>query len=254
MVRLVGMSHASELSDDAFAIGAGVHEVRPRKTEMTQRLLGETIRLSDKEWQEPSLLPGWTRAHVATHVARNADGLARSLEALDRGRAQRMYTSEAARQSAIERGSQRSGLDLQIDLDTSAGHLNRVFDLLDTIDPQTMIELRAGFRIPVKLLPLARLNEVVLHHVDLNVGFGVDDIPQPVARWLVEWTLLRLAGRADVPAMVISSTSGLRSTLGGIGEHLNVHGSDQALLGWLTGRAHGETLQGTGGITLPLLG
>lgn len=248
------MSHASAPPSDAFDIGGSIHDVRPRKAEMTQRLLGETIRLWDKEWQEPSLLPGWTRAHVATHIARNADGMARSLDALVKGRPQRMYTSEADRQSAIERGSQRSGLDLQIDLDTSAGNLNRVFDHLDTLDPETPIELRAGFRIPVRLLPLARLNEVVLHHVDLNVGFTVDQVPQPVARWLVEWTLLRLQGREDVPGMQLTSSSGLRTTIEGIGDMLTVRGTDQALLGWLTGRDHGETLQGTGGMLLPLLG
>ncbi|MGJ6981090.1 maleylpyruvate isomerase family mycothiol-dependent enzyme [Aestuariimicrobium soli] len=248
------MSHAPVPPPEAFSIGGSIADVRPRKAEMTQRLLGETIRLSEKQWQEPSLLPGWTRAHVATHIARNADGMARSLDALVKGRPQRMYTSEADRQSAIERGSQRSGLDLQIDLDTSAGNLNRVFDALEDLDPEMLIELRAGFRIPVRLLPLARLNEVVLHHVDLDVGFAVDQIPQPVARWLVEWTLLRLHGREDVPGMHLTSTSGLRTTIPGMGDTLTVRGTDQDLLGWLTGRAHGEALQGTGGMLLPLLG
>jgi maleylpyruvate isomerase len=237
-----------------WSIGGGLHEVRARKVEMTQRLLGETIRLSDREWQEPSLLPGWTRAHVATHLARNADGFAHSLDALVKGRPQRMYSSEADRQSDIERGSQRTGLDLQIDLDTSAGNLNRVFDQIEGLDPDTMIELRAGFRIPVILLPLARLNEVVLHHIDLNVGFTPDHVPQLVARWLVEWTLLRLEGRDDLPPLKLSSTSGLVADLGGVGDRTEVHGSDQALLGWLTGRSHGDTVQGTGGVMLPLLG
>ena len=40
----------------------------------TARLLGDTIALSDDEWRAPSRLPGWSRAHVASHVARQADG------------------------------------------------------------------------------------------------------------------------------------------------------------------------------------
>ena len=47
----------------------------------TQSLLRDTIDLDEEQWHAPSLLPGWSRAHVATHIARNADALRRVLSA-----------------------------------------------------------------------------------------------------------------------------------------------------------------------------
>src|SRR5256885_14871189 len=44
----------------------------------TSRLLA-TAAAPDGDPTAPSLLPGWSRGHVLTHVARNADGLANLL-------------------------------------------------------------------------------------------------------------------------------------------------------------------------------
>ena len=45
----------------------------------TPRLLGDTILVADEQWRAPSRLPDWTRGHVATHIARHADGLYRCI-------------------------------------------------------------------------------------------------------------------------------------------------------------------------------
>ncbi len=41
----------------------------------TGRLAVTAGTLTDAQTREPSLLPGWSRGHVLTHIARNADGL-----------------------------------------------------------------------------------------------------------------------------------------------------------------------------------
>ena len=41
----------------------------------TARYLEALTTLSEPDVRAPSLLPGWSRGHVITHVARNADGL-----------------------------------------------------------------------------------------------------------------------------------------------------------------------------------
>lgn len=46
-----------------------------RLREATSRLLVTTAAVTESQVAEPSLLPGWTRGHALTHVARNADGL-----------------------------------------------------------------------------------------------------------------------------------------------------------------------------------
>ena len=45
----------------------------------TDRLLATAATLTDGQMREPSRLPGWSRGHVLTHIARNADGLANLL-------------------------------------------------------------------------------------------------------------------------------------------------------------------------------
>lgn len=230
--------------------------VRHRKLEATQHLLGDTIRLSDAEWQSPSLLPGWTRAHVATHLARNANGLARAAQGFITGSPQPMYTSESERQREIERGSERTGLELQIDLDTSAGELNTVMNELMALPEERLrehIELRPNFSAPAHLLPLARLSEVVLHRIDLGTGFTIQDVDDDIAGWLLGWVLLRLSTRVDIPRLRLV-TSGRVATTGTFGELVEVRGSERHLVGWLTGRSDASSLVTTDLPVLPLIG
>src|ERR671914_2739458 len=97
----------------------------------TARLLGDTIAVRDEDWQAPSRLPGWSRGHVASHIARQADGMVRLTEWARTGERQDMYASAEQREADIEQGSGRTGLELQIDLDTSAGRLGGAFEAMD---------------------------------------------------------------------------------------------------------------------------
>ena len=116
-------------------------------TTATQRLLGDTISVSDEDWRAPSRLPEWSRGHVATHLARQADGIVRLTEWARTGERQDMYASAEQRAADIEEGSGRSGLELQIDLDTSAGRLGNAFDALDEAEAwDAVVELRGGIR------------------------------------------------------------------------------------------------------------
>ena len=239
------------------SLGDAVAAIRKRKMEATQQLLGDTIRLDDAEWQAPSLLPGWTRAHVATHIARNADGLRRSVRGFLDGHPQRMYPSELDRQDDLEKGSRRTGLDLQIDLDTSASELNETMNELAAQPDELLardVELRAGFRVPAHMVATARLNEIVLHRIDLGMGFSVDQLEPDIARWLLEWAVFRLDDRVDVPRLDIISASGLKASVGGFGEPIKVTGPDRYLLGWLSGRAGADHLTGAENVVMPLIG
>src|SRR6187549_2080140 len=89
--------------------------VRALVTASTQRLLGDTIGVDDNAWRSASRLPRWSRGHVATHLARQADGLARLVEWAGSGVRQEMYASPQHREDEIEAGAGRSGLELQVD-------------------------------------------------------------------------------------------------------------------------------------------
>ena len=218
----------------------------------TQRLLGDTILVADQQWRAASRLPDWTRGHVASHIARHADALVRLAQWARTGERQDMYPSPEHRESEIETGSARSGLDLQIDLDTSAGRLGSAFDELDGADAwDAVVEMRAGMQVPARLLPLARLLEVAIHHVDLDIGYEVTDIDTQTAEWLLEWCGFRLRNRDDFPRLQLTSETGFTTTVGSVGEPLAVSGSSAHLLGWLTGRTDASALAGVGELQLP---
>ncbi|CEI23250.1 Hypothetical protein PFCIRM512_06615 [Propionibacterium freudenreichii] len=217
--------------------GAGdMRPIRLRKLEATQRLLGDTIAIDERSWQEPCHLPGWTRAHVATHLARNADAFTRVAAGMMTGINTPLYISERERFNDIERGSERRGLDLQVDLDTSAGRLYHGLDELGDIDGSRLVEISPGRKLRIDLLPLARLREVALHHVDLACGFTVLDMDDDIARWVLEWTCYWIGDDPRLAPLQIESTSGFHTRLGGTGRPTAVGGSDALLLGWLTNR------------------
>ena len=218
----------------------------------TQRLLGDTILVTDDQWRAPSRLPEWTRGHVATHIARHADAIGRLAQWARTGERQNMYASPEHRVSEIEAGAGRSGLDLQIDLDTSAGGLSAAFDELDAAGAwDAVVEMRGGLQLPARLLPLPRLLEVVIHHVDLDIGYEITDIDTQTAEWLLEWCAFRLQNRDDFPELQLTSDSGLTLTLGSVGEPIAVTGSSANLLGWLMSRTDTSAVTGGSGLRLP---
>ena len=177
------------LDDQRVLLGADdIRLVRRRKLEATQQLLGDTIMIEEDAWHEPSALPGWTRAHVATHLARSADALSRLAESAPCGVGMPLYLSGGGRLLRLE------------------------------------------------LLPLARLREVLLHHVDLDCGFAITDADDDIARWVLGWTCYWLTDDESLPALQVESTSGFHARLGARGRPTPVGGGDALLLGWLTGR------------------
>jgi len=229
--------------------GSGpVEDLHRWKPEATQRLLGYTIGISDEEWHKPSPLPGWSRAHLATHLARNADHLSIIAAAVDAGREQPVAPSRAERLAELERGADRGGLELQIDLDTSAGALQQTIERLTRWDAK--VRLR-GKEWPLGVIPLARLHEVCIHHIDLDCEFGPDAVDPAAAAWLLRWVLDLLAD-AELPSLRIEADS-LVAELGTGGELRTVSGSDARLWAWLSGRLPADGVAGAEGLQPPLL-
>ncbi|HEY0240760.1 MAG TPA: maleylpyruvate isomerase family mycothiol-dependent enzyme [Friedmanniella sp.] len=227
----------------------------------TQRLLGSTIVVTDEEWAAPSRLPGWSRGHLATHIARQADGIARVVAGAVTGVPQAMYSSPETRTAEIEDGGDRPGLALQTDLDTSAERLTEAFERLDRVDDDgsgtvgwsAAVELRGGLVVPARLIPVGRLFEVEIHHVDLGIGYEVEQLDPEVAEWLIEWIGFRARARDEFPRVELHADSGFTTTVGQVGPALVVHGPAPALVGWLTNRLEPDSLPGTRGLRLPSL-
>ena len=217
----------------------------------TQRLLGDTIAVSDEDWRAPSRLPGWSRGHVASHIARQADGMVRLTEWARSGERHDMYASAEQREADINAGAGRSGLEYQIDLDTSAGRLDQAFDALDDAAWDVVVELRSGTKVPARMLPLARLVEVVIHHVDLDIGYEVAQIEDTTAEWLLEWCAFRVREREEFPKLDLTAESGFTISLGNAGEPTAVSGTSANLLGWVMSRVDDSAVRGGEGLPRP---
>ena len=225
-----------------------VEDLHRWKSEATQRLLGYTIGITDEEWHRPSPLPGWSRAHLGTHLARNAEHLMRIAQAVDAGVPQPLTPSPAERLAELERGADRTGLELQIDLDTTAGALQQ------TIERVTNWSARArmgGRHWPLSVVPLVRLHELCIHHIDLDCEFSPDAVDPAAAAWLLRLVLDLLAD-ADLPALRLESET-LVAELGNGGEARTVTGSDARLWAWLSGRLPASAIAGADGLQPPLL-
>src|SRR4029079_17152559 len=89
-----------------------------RLDEQTDLLLRTARAIEDLE--APSLCEGWTRGHVVSHLARNADGLARAAAGVLDGSRASMYDSQEARDADIDAGAGRAHDDAVADLVSSA--------------------------------------------------------------------------------------------------------------------------------------
>ena len=86
----------------------------------TQRLLGTARVIAEPDLRLPSLLPGWTRAHVLAHLARGADAMRALLVGLRSGQDHLGYPSSEAREADIERTAAQQAKDLVTDVADSA--------------------------------------------------------------------------------------------------------------------------------------
>ncbi|MFC7216600.1 maleylpyruvate isomerase family mycothiol-dependent enzyme [Streptomyces polyrhachis] len=216
--------------------------------EATERLLAAAGKLDDGAVAAPSLLPGWTRGHVLSHLARNADALVNVLTGLP------MYASAETRDADIEAGAGRGLAEQLADVRASAERLAATADALSPADWESRCELRNGVTDVRARIPFRRLQEVELHHVDLGIGYGPAALPAEFTGREVDFLAERFAGNGAVPALSLTDAAGRTWTTGSAaGEPLAVAGEAAALMGWLSGRTDGSDLSVAGGGALPVL-
>ena len=152
---------------------AALRELSDQIDQATQRLLDTARIITDADLRAPSLLPGWTRAHVLAHVARNADAMRNVLGGVRTGEDRPGYASAEAREAGIEQDAGRPARELTTDLADSAMALRTVARRLPDEGWQVPVRmLDPGPRFPAAELLTRRLVEVELHHGDLGAGYG----------------------------------------------------------------------------------
>ncbi|MFK0113039.1 maleylpyruvate isomerase family mycothiol-dependent enzyme [Streptomyces sp. NPDC091217] len=191
------------------------------------------------DFDQPSHLSGWSRAHVVAHVARNADALTNLLTWARTGVKTPMYANPVQRAQEIEEGSRRTAEWLRADLRTADRRLSEALADLPVTCWDEKVRTARGREVPASEVPWMRVREVWVHAVDLNTGTGFGDIPREVCAGLVDDVAAAFRARADFPAVELRAEDGGRTWFLGLADStaaVTVAGDIASLAAYATGR------------------
>ncbi len=156
---------------------AAQRELSDQIDQATQRLLGTARVITEPDLRVPSLLPGWTRAHVLAHLCRGADAMRNLLIGARSGQDRPAYASAEARQADIEYGAGLRPDELVADVAASAMAWRTIARQLPDEAWQVPVQVLDSAPFPAAQLLTRRLVEVELHHCDLGAGYTPADWP-----------------------------------------------------------------------------
>jgi maleylpyruvate isomerase len=222
----------------------GAHAVEQnlgRVAQSHERVIATAAALSDQQVGEPSLLPGWTRGHVLTHIARNADGLRNLLIWAKTGVETPQYASQEERDTQIEAGAARGAGELADDVTSSAAAFLAAARQLTGDNWNAEVRAMRGPAHPAWFTLNRRLTEVEVHHVDLGAGYGPADWPDWFVTDLLYQVTGSIAGDDGAPAVTITDSGSGRQYLLRRDAHSDreITGTGPELLAWLLGRSDG---------------
>jgi maleylpyruvate isomerase len=221
----------------------------------TDRVLATAVTLSDAQVREPSPLPGWTRGHVLTHMARNADGLGNLLRWARTGNQTPMYASPGARSADIDAGAGRPAADQAADVREASAAFAAEAARMTADDWTAQVRALYGDPFPAINVLDRRMTEVEIHHVDLAAGYTPDDWPADFVAGILPAVAGSFADREDAPRCLVWAEGTPQAyRIGPEGDgppRVVIHGRAADLLAWLTGRADGSRLTVASGGTLP---
>jgi maleylpyruvate isomerase len=201
--------------------------------------------LTDEQVRAPSALPGWTRGHVLTHVARNADALVNLLTWARTGVEMPMYPSRQVRDDEIAAGASRAATEQRADLLQSQARFVDAAEQMGEEHWQARVRWgSAGQDAAADLVPWLRLVELEVHHVDLDLGYTPAHWTASFVRRQLARTVEDFRTRTDTPAMALRAVDDDTEHVLGAGHGTGpvVSGPQASLLAWLVGRSDGTGL------------
>ena len=204
--------------------------------EATKRFLTAISPLTDEQMSAPSRLPNWSRGHVATHIARNADAMVNLCVWASTGVQSPMYRSQEERDSQIESGARRSASQIVTDVSASAERLMVAIEALS--DSALGFFIRRGAAAvgplsPASDIPWMRQKEVEIHLVDLDLAPTFADTSLEFLRALLTEEVPNFDSR--MPGLTLITKEG---PVFKIGDGLQrITGSIGDITAWLLGRS-----------------
>jgi maleylpyruvate isomerase len=150
-------------------------------------VLASVTALTDEQARGASRLRGWTRGHVLTHLARNADGMRNVIDGAVVGEERAAYPSAESRAADIEAGAHRGPGALVRDFATSHRALLDAWKAapIGAWD-RTGIWL-AGGRLPVTVSLTLRRRELLVHGIDLGLTLTPAELPEDYVAEDLDW-------------------------------------------------------------------
>ncbi len=196
--------------------------------------------LTDEQLTAPSLLPGWTRAHVVAHVALNGLSLAAVIDGLVHDNPVAMYETDEQRDAEIEDLARAEASELR------ERHLIATTEFADAVGrlderhwSGRIDRLPGGPAWPMVTVVPTRRREVEIHHVDLGTAYTREDWP---ADFVVELLDAVTVDHASQGRFRVRATDLGRDWVVGDDRGPTVMGRGSDLGWWLTGRGEGEGL------------
>lgn len=212
----------------------------------TTRLLGTTIEFDEDDWAAPTVLPGWTRSHVAAHLVEQAMRITKALSTDDESEPE---PDPSRLRCQWERQAIDEGLALQIRLDESASQLQEALTRLE--HREDAVRIADGWDAPASLMPAMRLRELVVHHFDL-IGHAAFDVPNAVLLTIAEFEALR-PRNAELPPVLLVSDEGFSARIGAeSGDTTTVIGPLADLCLWLARGIASDSMSGASAVPMPL--
>ena len=177
--------------------------------ESHQRLLQSLDSLTDDQCREPSALPGWTRGHVLSHLARNAESHVHVLQCAARGEVGEQYVGGAkARKEGIESHANDSAESLVNAVRRSIYALEGQWAATNSEGWQGHGVNSAGASIAMSDIVFLRWREVEVHHADLALAFTFADwnstyVRYELDRQVMMWRASKPMGLTPVPKIAL---------------------------------------------------
>lgn len=210
-------------------VGALLPALRTSTASVLAELAGAA--LSDADMSEPSLLRGWTRGHVLTHLARGSDALGGTLAGTLRGEVVPLYPDgDTGRSRDIDAGAGRGAAEIVADVRESFERLDVVLGAVHQADAWDRLADRG---LSNAELLVSRWCEVEIHRVDAGLATPAD-WPVAFVRRLLPEVVSGLAARTEQPIGVV--TAGV-DTPPVPEDALVVRGEPAEVLAWLLGRS-----------------
>jgi maleylpyruvate isomerase len=230
------------VSDEPLApIGPQERQGRSKEWIVDGTHLFESLvdRVDESNVTASGLLPEWRRAEIVAHVARNADALVNLVEWAKTGVPSPMYPRVGVREEAIAASAQQSVRALRSDLETADRRLADAFASMTPDAWSSRVLTAQGRDIPAVEVLWMRVREVWLHAVDLDLGFGVADLPVALAVALLTEASERFGGRGDYPALelVVPESSGEYRLGPDDHEPFRIVAPVRDVVGWIIGRS-----------------